>query len=59
MNETLEEVKTWLGALADLRRAVEFFDKVKAGTQAEQIAVGQDHWDWLERAARRVAELSN
>lgn len=43
------------GALADLKRAVVFFDKVKVATQAEKNAVGTDHWDWLEKAARRVA----
>lgn len=43
-------------ALADLRRAVEFFDKVKASTGQERAAVGRDHWDWLESAARNAAE---
>jgi hypothetical protein len=37
---------------------VQFFDRVKKASDAERIAVGQDHWDWLERAARRVAHLS-
>lgn len=41
-------------ALADLKRAVEFFDKVKAATGDEKAAVGSDHWRWLEKAARDV-----
>lgn len=45
-------------ALAELRRAVEFFDRVNASSAAEKNAVGRDHWDWLEKAARRAAQLS-
>lgn len=41
-------------ALADLTRAIEFFDLVKTSTAAEKAAVGSDHWDWLQRAAREV-----
>jgi hypothetical protein len=36
----------------ELRRAVEFFDRVKAASEDEKIAVGHDHWDRLESAAR-------
>lgn len=47
------------GALADaaieVRDALDFFDRVKAASADEQIAVGTDHWDRLEAAARRVA----
>lgn len=42
----------------DLRDAVAFFDRVKGSSQADKIAVGSDHWDRLEKAARKlVAEL--
>jgi hypothetical protein len=41
-------------ALASLRRALEFLDKVKASTADERTAVGTDHWKWLESAVRDV-----
>jgi hypothetical protein len=41
-------------AIADLRSAVEFFDKVKGAASEEKIAVGQDHWKRFEQAARDV-----
>jgi hypothetical protein len=50
---------TMKAALKDLRRAVQFFDRVKEASLDEKIAVGTDHWDWLEKAARRVANISN
>lgn len=40
--------------LAELRDAVAFFDKVRAASADEQIAVGTDHWDRLEAAARNL-----
>lgn len=40
--------------LTNLRDAIAFFDKVKNATQDEQIAVGTDHWDRLERAVRSL-----
>lgn len=48
---------TWEEAIKDLREAVEFLDKVRGATITDQIAAGTDHWDWLERAARRIAEM--
>lgn len=41
-------------AIEEMKKALEFFDLVKAAPENERIAVGQDHWDWLESAARRV-----
>lgn len=38
----------------ELKESLEFFDKVKQSSQEEQIAVGTDHWNWLETAARKV-----
>ena len=45
-------------AADECRRAVEFMDRVRASSDAEKNAVGNDHWDWLERAARKVAEAA-
>lgn len=45
-------------AIDRLRQAVDFFDRVKASTAAERTAVGRDHWDWLESAARDVVKAS-
>ncbi|WP_312126516.1 hypothetical protein [Brevundimonas sp.] len=42
-------------ALQDAKDAVAFFDKVRAATQDEQIAVGTDHHNWLQSAIRRLA----
>lgn len=42
-------------AIEDLKRCVAFFDKVSAASDAERTAVGSDHWDWLESAAKNVA----
>ena len=39
----------------ELRDAIAFLDKVRASRQSEQIAVGTDHWDRLEKAARAAA----
>jgi hypothetical protein len=41
-----------LAALTIIDNAVVFFDKVKAASQEEQIAVGHDHWDTLLTSAR-------
>ena len=41
-------------AVQDVHRAVEFLDKVRNASAEEKAAVGTDHWDWLERAARTV-----
>ena len=46
------------GALREARDAVDFFDRVKASTQDEQIAVGRDHWNRMEAALRAVAVLT-
>lgn len=45
-------------AARNLKAAVEFFDRVEASTETEKLAVGTDHWDWLELAARTVASLA-
>lgn len=42
------------GALAELQRSIEFFQKVTSAPEAEKIAVGHDHWDRLLAAARAV-----
>lgn len=44
-------------ALAEARDAVDFFDKVRAATPDEKIAVGHDHWDRMEAALRACAAL--
>lgn len=41
-------------AVGNLRSALDFLDRVQASTGDERTAVGTDHWDWLEKAARRV-----
>lgn len=43
-------------ALRNLHEAVRFMDRVRAASNAERVAVGSDHWDWLETAARHVVE---
>lgn len=45
-------------ALAELREAVEFLDRVLASSPEERAAVGSDHLNWLERAARQAAEFA-
>lgn len=45
-------------ALKDCADAVAFFDQVKAASDAEQIAVGRDHWNWIEASCRRAAALA-
>ena len=40
--------------LAELKRAVDFYDRVTTGTDAERIAVGTDHYIRLIDAARDV-----
>lgn len=45
-------------ACVNMKRAVEFYDRVKASSERDKTAVGTDHWDWLLRAARKVAELT-
>lgn len=42
-------------ACEEANRAVAFFDKRQASSDADQIAVGSDHWDWLESAVRKCA----
>lgn len=39
-----------------LVKAVDFFDKVKASSEEEKVAVGTDHWDWLVSAAKDVVK---
>lgn len=45
-----------IGQLAELRNALDFLDRVRKATLDEQIAVGTDHWERLEAAARRIVE---
>lgn len=45
--------------LAEARDAIDFLDRVRAASPAEQIAVGHDHWDRVEKALRAVAALSH
>ena len=45
-------------ALAELKKSVEFYEKINTATEAEKIAVGQDHYDWLICSAQKVALLS-
>jgi len=41
--------------LVELKDAVAFFDRVAGASDDEKIAVGHDHWDRLEAAARAMA----
>lgn len=52
-----EEEKQRL-AIADLKNALAFFDKVQGGLADDAVAVGTDHFNWLEKAARKVVELN-
>lgn len=52
--EALRIVSKRQGAINELREAITFFDRVKVAPENERIAVGQDHWNWLEAAARKV-----
>ncbi len=45
-------------AITDLKNALAFFDQVQGGTADDAVAVGTDHFDWLEKAARKVVELN-
>lgn len=58
--EALEIIETYDMSLAlvELEQALAFFDRVKQSSEEERCAVGADHWDWLEQAARRVVEAS-
>ena len=53
--DTGEEIAA---ALANCAEAVAFFEQVKRASSDEQIAVGADHWNWLEAACRRAAALA-
>ena len=41
----------------ELIDAVDFFDKVRASTQEEQVAVGQDHYNRLDIAVRKLVSF--
>ena len=43
-------------ALKNLKDAVAFMDKRNAASEDDKIAVGSDHWTWLETAARDVVK---
>lgn len=42
-------------AMAELADAVSFLDRVRSLGEDERLAVGTDHWDRLEAAARRLS----
>jgi hypothetical protein len=44
-------------AIQEIKNAIRFLDRVNNSSEDEKIAVGRDHWDWLETAARKVDEL--
>jgi hypothetical protein len=46
-------IKAAVAGLPELQSAIDFFDRVRASPDRDQIAVGHDHWDRLEKAARR------
>ncbi len=48
-----------LDASRELARALDFYDRVQTSSEDERIAVGRDHYDWVFRAARKVASASN
>jgi len=50
-----EQIDGLEAALADLSRAVDFMDRVRSSGAEERVAAGDDHWEWLESAARKVA----
>jgi bacterioferritin (cytochrome b1) len=39
-------------AIKNAKNAIHFFDKVKKSSEEERLAVGSDHWDWLESSLR-------
>lgn len=43
-------------AIKELADALDFFDRVVASSTEERIAVGQDHWNWILSAVRKVVE---
>lgn len=50
-----EQVKQ-RAAIADLKNALAFYDKVQNGSLDAAIPVGTDHFKWLESAARNVVK---
>lgn len=45
-------------ALSELKRAADFYEKVKNGPADERMAVGCDHIDWLIEAALKAAHTN-
>ena len=43
--------------LDNLCDAVDFFEQVKESSPQNQIAVGNDHWEWVLSAARQVVAV--
>ena len=41
-------------AITELAEAIDFMDRVRTASEDDRIAVGSDHWNWLESAARKV-----
>jgi hypothetical protein len=47
-------VEALTGVLKGSARAADFYERVISSSEDEQIAVGQDHWNWLLRAAKEA-----
>lgn len=45
-------------AIASLKNALEFCDRVITSSPDEQRAVGNDHWEWLRVAAWNVVHVA-
>lgn len=59
MTDTPGDMAAKLEAFVENARAgIDFFDRIKDLPADERIAVGTDHWDWIEKIARRAADLS-
>lgn len=51
MNEELQK------AIAELEKALQFYDQVSRATEDERIAVGRDHHDWIMDCCRKIVTL--
>lgn len=55
LTELLDEVESDAKHdVLELTQALGFFDKVQAASKEDRVAIGNDHWEWLESAARKV-----
>lgn len=41
----------------EAREAIDFFDRVRSSPDDERIAVGSDHWDWIESVIRKIGQF--